>query len=229
MERKVTIGDPPINVTLAPSQRARRINLRVSRLDGRVRLSYPARLDPAQALDFARERENWLRGHLADIAAPQVITMGQSLLFQGKQVLVSEQPSRGIRLDGNHLRLGPSVGAVGVRIAAWLKEQARQKLVVASDHYASALGLPYGKITLRDTRSRWGSCTSNGDLMYSWRLVMAPPVVLQYVAAHEVAHLAEMNHSPAFWSVVAKLHPTWEADRKWLRTQGAALHQVRFK
>ncbi len=88
------------------------------------------------------------------------------------------------------------------RVQAWLKTRARDRLAAASDHYAAQLGRPYTRLTLRDTRSRWGSCSAQGGLMYSWRLIMAPPDVLDYVAAHEVAHLAEMNHSPAFWAVV---------------------------
>ncbi|MGR3434759.1 MAG: M48 family metallopeptidase, partial [Shimia sp.] len=81
---------------------------------------------------------------------------------------------------------------------------------------------------LRDTRSRWGSCSAAGGLNYSWRLVMAPPEVLDYVAAHEVAHLAQMNHSPRFWAEVAGLMPGYEAPRGWLRRHGADLHRYRF-
>jgi predicted metal-dependent hydrolase len=81
---------------------------------------------------------------------------------------------------------------------------------------------------MRDTRSRWGSCSSQGTLMYSWRLIMAPPEVLRYVAAHEVAHLAEMNHSPAFWQVVQTLYGAHHRERGWLREHGASLHKYRF-
>jgi predicted metal-dependent hydrolase len=80
------------------------------------------------------------------------------------------------------------------------------------------------QISLRDTRSRWGSCSAEGRLMYSWRLIMAPPSVLDYVAAHEVAHLVQMNHSEAFWAVVQGLYPGWQRQRDWLRHQGGALH-----
>jgi predicted metal-dependent hydrolase len=117
---------------------------------------------------------------------------------------------------------------LGRSIQAFLRTLARDRLAAASDRYAAALGRPYGKITLRDTRSRWGSCTSQGDLMYSWRLIMAPPAVLDYVAAHEVAHLERMDHSPAFWNIVARLCPDHARHRDWLRTEGTALHRVRF-
>jgi len=90
------------------------------------------------------------------------------------------------------------------------------------------LGRSYARLSLRDTRSRWGSCTSDGGLMYSWRLIMAPPEVLDYVAAHEVAHLAQMNHSPAFWAEVTKIYGDYAAPRNWLRANGSTLHRYKF-
>ena len=115
-----------------------------------------------------------------------------------------------------------------LRIATFLKQAARVHLSGACDTHARALGLSYGRISLRDTRSRWGSCSTQGNLMFSWRLIMAPPQVLDYVAAHEVAHLVEMNHSAAYWAVVARVFPDHKAPRRWLRDQGATLHRYRF-
>ncbi|MGB5557542.1 MAG: M48 family metallopeptidase, partial [Paracoccaceae bacterium] len=114
------------------------------------------------------------------------------------------------------------------RIRAFLKLAARDRLNVAVDRYADLAGRRVSNITLRDTRSRWGSCTSDGRLMFSWRLIMAPPRVLDYVAAHEVAHLVEMNHSPAYWAVVRRIYPDYEVQRRWLRAHGQKLHAVRF-
>jgi predicted metal-dependent hydrolase len=122
----------------------------------------------------------------------------------------------------------PERAPTGPRVQAYLRAQARDRLAQACNHYATLLGRPYRRLTLRDTRSRWGSCSTQGDLMFSWRLIMAPPAVLDYVAAHEVAHLAEMNHSPAFWAVVARLCPDYAAHRHWLRDHGDTLHRVRF-
>jgi len=135
---------------------------------------------------------------------------------------------RGAALRDGRLEVPDDPARVGARVRAFLKEQARGRLVAASERHATALGCDFGRITLRDTRSRWGSCSSRGDLMYSWRLVMAPPEVLDYVAAHEVAHLAEMNHSPAFWALVGQLCPGHRAPRAWLRAHGTLLHRVRF-
>ena len=136
--------------------------------------------------------------------------------------------ARAPRIVGGQLEV-PGTSGVGARVEAFAKQQARAALVAASDHYATRLGRSYGRITLRDTRSRWGSCSSVGDLMYSWRLILAPPEVLQYVAAHEVAHLEWMDHSPSFWGVVAELMPDYAASRAWLRREGASLHRWNFR
>jgi hypothetical protein len=122
---------------------------------------------------------------------------------------------------------GPSDRAP-IRALAFLKNEARAELTRAANLYASRLGSEIRKITLRDPKSRWGSCTSLGDISFSWRLIMAPPAVLDYVAAHEAAHLVEMNHSPRFWAVVDSIKPGWKAERNWLRKEGAALHRIAF-
>jgi predicted metal-dependent hydrolase len=105
---------------------------------------------------------------------------------------------------------------MGPRVAAWLKVLARDRLAQASTRYAGLVGRRYSSLAIRDTRSRWGSCSPDGRLMYSWRLIMAPPPVLDYVAAHEVAHLVELNHSPAYWTVVTAICPDWKDHRAWL-------------
>ena len=135
---------------------------------------------------------------------------------------------RRVRFEGGRVLVPGAQDRIGARLGRHLKEIARARLAEASDHFAAKLGMPYAAITLRDTRSRWGSCTSQGRLMYSWRLILAPPPVLDYVAAHEVAQLAQMNHSPAFWAEVKRIHGPYKEPRDWLRRQGGDLHRYRF-
>lgn len=226
MAEQVEIGDPPIVVTVKRSARARRYSLRISSVDGAVSLSVPTRAKVAEALDFARTKEGWLRKHLD--AKPQAVAVGigAELPIEGKLVRVVAGQGRLSTLSNGELAV-PARGATA-RVKAHLQTLARDRLTAASDRYAAALGRSFVKITLRDTRSRWGSCTSEGGLMYSWRLIMAPPTVLNYVAAHEIAHLQEMNHSKAFWDVVERLYPDHLAARKWLKEQGPGLHRYSF-
>jgi predicted metal-dependent hydrolase len=219
-------GTPPVPLTLRRSARARRISLRVSQLDGRVTLTLPKSIREAEALAFARDKEDWIRKHLAarpDAEFPQI---GGQIPVEGR--LLRIVPAQGRRVVVQDDQIAVPHDAVPRRLQVWLKELARDRLTAASDHYAGLLGRPYKRITLRDTRSRWGSCTSQGALMYSWRLILTPSEVLRYVAAHEVAHLAHMDHSSAFWAQVEQLYGAYDAPRQWLRDHGSGLHRYRF-
>ncbi|MCC5984842.1 MAG: M48 family metallopeptidase [Rhodobacteraceae bacterium] len=223
-------GDPPVQVALNRMARARRLSLRVSRLDGRVTLSMPANADESLALDFLRDRESWLRGALAGVPGRAPVAAGGEIMLRGAPLTLQEAPVRAATLRAHALLLPPDPAGTrsGARVAAWLKLQARGDLGAACERFAAQLGKVPGQLVLGDPRGRWGSCSSRGRLMFSWRLVMAPPEVLTYVAAHEVAHLVEMNHSPAFWGVVARLMPDHAAPRTWLRDNGHRLHRFDF-
>lgn len=229
MGQHVLPGNPPVQLTLRRSARARRISLRVSRLDGRVTLTMPKGVAERDALIFAQEKASWLRIQLAGQPDKVAVGNGSILPVEGVERRVERGTGRRVVAKDELILVPGSPDACGARVQAWLKTLARERLAAASDGYADKLGLSYTRISLRDTRSRWGSCSHAGGLMYSWRLIMAPPDVLDYVAAHEVAHLAEMNHSPAFWSVVERLKPGYDLPRRWLRNKGAALHRYRFK
>lgn len=218
-------GLPGIDLVLRRSARTRRFALRISRVDGRVTLSMPLRAKASDALAFAAGHADWVRGVLDGLTPAAVVAHGARLPVEGR--LLTLAPTRGrVRVEGESLLVPDPVGP---RVQAWLRVLARDRLVAACDRHAATLGHPYSRITLRDTRSRWGSCSSAAALMFSWRLILAPPPVLDYVAAHEVAHLARMDHSPAFWAIVATLCPDHARHRAWLRgPEGQALHGWRF-
>ncbi len=222
-------GNPPVALTLRKSGRARRLSLRVSGLDGQVTLTVPQGVSETEALGFARSKADWLRRTLAAQPSGVTIAPGVMLPVEGKMCEVVPGPGRQVRLGAGRVLVPGAEDTLAPRLRAWLRARARDRLAAASDHHAERLGLGYSRLALRDTRSRWGSCSAQGALSYSWRLILAPPEVLDYVAAHEVAHLAEMNHSPAFWAVVARLLPGYGAPRAWLRREGAALHRYRFE
>ncbi len=228
MGEHILDGNPPVSVILRKSARAKRISLRISQLDGRVTLTLPRFVSDAEGIAFAREKENWLRKHLDNRGTDSDIQFGAQLPVEGvmRHVVPSESKRTHLSETAFHIHGPPE--QVAKRAQAFLKQMARDRLAAASDHYAQVLGKPYSRLTLRDTRSRWGSCSSAGALMYSWRLILCPPEVLRYVAAHEVAHLAEMNHSSAFWDTVTRIHGPYDAPRTWLRKNGSGLHSFKF-
>lgn len=226
-DQRIIIEDG-LTVRLKRSVRARRMTLRVPRDGSGAVLTLPVGIPVAQGQDFARSRSDWLRAAMARLPVRQVACPGAALPVEGVPLILTPAPvRRAIAHEG--LLLVPEGRAVGATAAAWLKQLALLRLRAACDRFAADLGRPYSAIVLRDTRSRWGSCTQDGRLMFSWRLAMAPPVVLNYVAAHEVAHLAHMDHSARFWAQVEALMPDHRPHRAWLRTQGADLMLWRFR
>ena len=221
-------GDPPIPLILRRSAQAKRISLRISQLDGRVTLTMPKRLAEREAMDFARSKEGWIRKHLEARGEDAAVGIGSEIPLGGNMYPVLAGTGRRVQITPEGIFVPGPVERVGKRLGAHLKEIARDRLAGASDDYAARLGRSYNRLSLRDTRSRWGSCTSDGGLMYSWRLIMAPPEVLDYVAAHEVAHLAQMNHSQAFWDEVTRIYGDYAVARGWLRRHGSTLHRYKF-
>lgn len=228
MRDAILRGEPDVAVTLRRSARARRMTLRVSRTDGRVTLTLPRGVPEAEALAFAQERAGWIRKHLAAHVPPCAVALGGSVPVLGEMRRIVPGTGRSVVLSAGEIAVPGAPERTAARLHAYLRQLARSELAFASDHYAAALGRPYARLTLRDTRSRWGSCSSAGALMYSWRLIMAPAEVLSYVAAHEVAHLAEMNHGPRFWALVDRLYGDPAGPKAWLRGQGHDLHRYRF-
>lgn len=220
-------GGPSLGVELRRSARARRISLHVSRLDGRITLTLPPGAGQRLGEAFLRDRAEWLRQAVAGLRPPEPLAEGMVLPVEGVAMVLRRAEVARVQLCDGAL-LVPPRGRIGALTAAWLKLRARDRAAAAIARHAAALGRRAGRLRLADPRGRWGSCSAAGDIMLSWRLILAPPAVLDYVAAHEVAHLAQMNHSPAFWAEVAGLVPDWRAQRDWLRAEGAALHRFDF-
>ena len=178
---------------------------------------------------FIKDKEGWLRRIHAQITPYEQVRFGIRFPFQGRKYILCPKEGQGdvMRTD-DKLFIGGERIYMAVRLRVFLKTHAHICLLFASEKYATQLGQSFSTITLRDPRTRWGSCSSKGRLMYSWRLIMAPNHVLDYVAAHEVAHLAHMNHSRKFWDTVKQLCPDYETARRWLHTQGRTLHKWKF-
>ncbi|MDH3669141.1 MAG: M48 family metallopeptidase [Paracoccaceae bacterium] len=229
MSETVTLDDPPVDVHLRVNPRARRFTLRLDADGAGARLTLPPGVPLSEARMFLLRQSDWLARALARRPEPVVIGDGSRLPVAGKMARVRCEAGRRRAphlTDGILLVTGP--GPAGPRISAFLKSRARDALVRAAQGYADQIGQRPAGVALRDTVSRWGSCSAARRLSFSWRLAMAPPEVLDYVAAHEVAHLAEMNHGPRFWALVESLIPEHRRHRAWLKDQGRALHRYRF-
>jgi predicted metal-dependent hydrolase len=218
----------PVPLEFHRSPTARRISLRLDVAAGKAVLVAPYQVSRRQAVDFLQRHRGWLAAKAAQMPARHAFADGVTIPVLGIPHQVRGNPSR---LRGLVQRQGGVVEVPGAsehlprRLTDYLKKEAKREIVARAQIKAAKLGRPIAAVTLRDQRSRWGSCTASGRLAFSWRLVMAPEWVLDYVVAHEVAHLAELNHGPKFWRICAELT---EADpkvaRAWLKQNGAGLH-----
>jgi predicted metal-dependent hydrolase len=192
----------------------------------------PPRGSIKEARAFAEKHGGWIAARLGRLPAPAPFAHGTLLPLRGVDHRIVHR--RGVRgtvwaevgADGERL-LGVAGEATHVarRIKDFLKREAKRDLEAASRAAADRLGVKVKRVSIRDQASRWGSCSTTGVLSYSWRLILAPAFVLEYLAAHEVAHLVEMNHSPKFWHVVERLCPHIARAKTWLDANGASLHR----
>ena len=223
------IGGQPVPLNVRINPRARRIIVKVHPSTGAVSVVAPSARAVNPALDFARSERGWIAERLARIPPPVPFAPGAVLPYRGVDHVIRWSGSkRGLVVIDQEayrptIRVSGGLEFLNRRIEDWFKRQARFHLTRKVEAYAEALGVKVRRLTIRDGASRWGSCSSNGALSFSWRLVMAPPFVLDYLAAHEVSHLVEMNHSPRFWSVVESLYPDHVAARRALRHAAADL------
>lgn len=209
-----------------PSTRARRMGLRVDARLGEVVFTWPvkSRITAEKALRFIEQNRGWIEKHRKAAAPAQVFAAGLQLAIAGRNVTITPVAGRGVtRLEGDALLVHGAPEHLARRVKDFLKTEAARYLQRLTDDKSAALGLKPVAIRIADPRSRWGSCTPDGRIMYSWRLILAPPGVMDYVAAHEVAHRIHLNHGRKFWALCDDLAADMSGSRHWLKTEGRQL------
>ena len=211
---------------------ARRFTLRVRAATRDVVLTLPPRGSLPRAKAFAERHAEWIGLRLSRLPPPTPFGPGALVPLRGITHEILHQPgTRGtVWVEADETGAAPprlcvsgAAPFVARRVRDFLVREARRDLLAATARHAASLGVGARGLTLRDTTTRWGSCSSTGQLNFSWRLIMAPPGVLDYLAAHEVAHLRHMDHSPAFWAVTRRLAPEMDRAEAWLKTHGVEL------
>jgi len=228
----IPFGGSVYPVLVRRHRQARRYTLRIQAATREVILTIPPRATLNDASAFAQKHGGWIAARLGRL--PEAIPFADGILLPLRGVPHRITHRRGARgtvwtemtTGGDGLLcvagLAPHIER---RVGDFLRREAKRDLEAASRRYADALGLGFRRVTVRDQSSRWGSCSTAGMLSFSWRLILAPSQVLDYLAAHEVAHLVEMNHSPDFWRLVQRICPHHEGAKAWLDVHGADLHR----
>ena len=222
----IDLGDRTAPLTARVNRRARRLIITVDSVAGRVIVTAPSKRALPEAIDFARTSSSWIKNRLAETNGATPFSSGLIFPLRGRPTTIIQSGSarNAVRHEGEHLVVGGDRDHINRRVTDWLKKEARATLTERVDHYAEAINRKRGAISIRDTRSRWGSCAADGSMSFSWRLILAPPSILDYVAAHECAHLVHLNHSPAFWRLVREMGVNAHAARDWFSANGANLY-----
>jgi len=212
-------------MALRPSRRAKRIILRIDPV-GTVTLVVPRRTSRDEAVAFARSKADWLNDRLAALPVQVPFVDGAYVPLLGRAHRIRHDPqSHGVRFGRREIVVAGDIEHLSRRVADFLKREARLECSDRAAIFARRIGQRVARVTVRDSKGRWGSCSHRGRLSFSWRLILAPEWVLDYVIAHEVAHLVEMNHGPRFWRLVERLYPDSLRPREWLRRNGTRLHR----
>jgi predicted metal-dependent hydrolase len=220
-----------VEVSVRLNPRARRLIVKVHPTTGEITVTAPSQRALEKAMEFARGQTDWIARQLSHVPGLVKLGAGALLPFKGveHEVRQGEHGHGAVWIEDRVIHVAGGREHHPRRVLDFLKGEARRELEARITAHTSRIGLKHTRLTVRDTASRWGSCSAQRSLSFSWRLILAPPFVLDYVVAHEVAHMREMNHGPKFWKLVQDLVGDFRRPQKWLRDHGAALHRYAAK
>ena len=228
-----------VPISVVRRTNARRYILRVRASARDIQLTMPPYGSLREARLFAEGQSDWIAMRLECLPKPLRFVTGTVIPYKGRLHVIEHRPDRrsGVWIEPGaanpraperdlpRLCVACQPAHMRRRVREWLRQEALRAFTLASRKHAKALGVEFNRVMIRDQKSRWGSCSISGTLAYSWRLILAPTYVLDYLAAHEVAHLKEMNHSDRFWKAVYRLCPATDRAEAWLKVHGRELHR----
>lgn len=230
LKKTITESQVPAEILGLPvrhNMRARRLSLRVDTKLGDVVLVWPKRASEKAAIRFVSENRVWIENQRSKIVKPNPIGEGTRISVHGRELTVVHETGRGLtRIDGDRLVVHGDPAHLQRRLRDFLKKEAEVVLKKRTDEMAAMIGLKPAPVRILDPKSRWGSCGPDGKIMYSWRIILAPPAVLDYLVAHETAHRIHMDHSRNFWKLCFSLCENGAISRRWLKTHGQDLMAI---
>ena len=233
--REHSVAGRTLPLRIVENERARRLTLRIDAGGQGLRVTVPPGLRRGEVEKFLDRHRGWLEQRLAKVPERPQVRPGIRIPVRGVPHLIVHEPGKRGTVEMSRDEAGPVLIVHGDRlhlprrVADFLKREARREIEALVAKHTQAVGRKAKAIRFKDTTSRWGSCTSDGSLSFSWRIMMAPAPVIDYLVAHEVAHLKEMNHGPKFWKLCKELCPETERCKAWLKRNGGALQAIGFE
>jgi predicted metal-dependent hydrolase len=231
-EDKIILNGQVVSYSVKRSARARRVRLEMKRGTA-LTVILPRTYSLEHVTDIVKSKQRWILNTMTrfenhPLFSEKNIVSGDVIAYLGKQLRVVAKKGKEtipVYLERNRLVVNSASGNGELRsmLQTWYKTQATNLIQEKADKWSAKLGVTHNRITIRGQKSRWGSCSRNGNLSYNWKLVMAPETVIDYVVIHELAHLKQMNHSKKFWQLVAAYCPEWRDCKKWLRNHESEL------
>lgn len=208
------------------SLKAKRLSLRIDEKQHIPVLTIPKRCSQKKVKEFLDANNDWVINMMARLPVAAKFCDGEKIVFWGKEYIIKHQPEgKNTGFEGEVLNVSGGEEFLHRRVTEYLKTQSLKIISEMTVKKAALLDKKVKSVTVKDTRSRWGSCTTSGHISYNWRICMAPVEVIEYLVCHEVSHLKHPNHSAEFWSCVAMLHPAYKETRRWLKTHGKSLYK----
>lgn len=233
-EREHVVAGRTLPLRIVENDRARRLTLRIDAGGQGLRITVPPGLRRGEVEKFLHRHQGWLEQRLAKVPDRPQVRPGIKLPLYGVPHMIVHEPAKRGTVSVGSNENGPTLVIHGERVhlprrlTDYLKREARREIGALVEKHTAKVGRKAKAVRFKDTSSRWGSCTSDGNLSFSWRIMMAPRPVINYLVAHEVAHLKEMNHGPKFWKLCEELCPDTERCRAWLKKNGSALQAIQF-
>lgn len=235
IERMHAVAGRELPLRIVTNARARRLTLRIEPGGQGLRVTIPPGLARGELERFLDKHTGWLEERLKKLPDRPQVRPGIKIPLRGVPHRIVHEPGRrgtvtlGDRDGEPVLVVHGERRHLPRRVADFLKREAKRDIEALVARHTATVGRSAKAVRFRDTTSRWGSCTADGTLSFSWRIMMAPPSVIDYLVAHEVAHLKEMNHGPRFWKLCKQLSPDTERCKAWLKRNGGALQAIRFE
>lgn len=234
VERLLEVGGRTLPLRIVENARATRLTLRIEAGGQGLRVTVPPGIALREVDRFVDRHQGWLEARLARVPDKPQVRPGVKIPVRGVPHLIVHEPGKRGSVSVAEIDGAPALVVHGDRahlprrVADFLKREAKKDIEALVAKHSATVGRKAKAIRFKDTTSRWGSCTSDGSLSFSWRIMMARPTVIDYLVAHEVAHLREMNHGPKFWALCRELCPRTDEARAWLKKNGGALQAIGF-
>jgi predicted metal-dependent hydrolase len=221
----IDLGEIRLPIQIKKNRTSRRLIVRYKPLQKSLSLTLPQATSVRQGLHFINEKREWILHQVMQYSSSNSFSDGQTIPVLGKNIRLEHVGGRGIVTEQDGvLKVHGDIEFMARRVQKYIVQKLKLEIIALAESFSKKLGTKVGNITLRDTSSRWGSCSSDGNLSFSWRLAFAPYEVMEYVVAHEVAHIREHNHSADFWALVVQICPEFKTSQSWLREHGKSLY-----